>query len=218
MKAVLGWWFAAVPEEGKPLILPRGDGREVCVGETLTVEPPIVPCERGLHASVRAIDALEYAPGSLVCRVRLSGEIVAHGGDKHAASERTVLWMADATRILHEFSVWVARSALLRERQLGREPDKRSWEALRVKALWIRGEATDAQLAAARDAAWDAARAAARDAAWDAAWAAAWDAARAAARDAARAAARAAARDAANKRLESMLNRLSRRRGGDDAR
>ena len=202
MKTVEGWWFAAPDADGK-VRLPHGDGREVKVGETLTVTGKIVACERGLHASLRAIDALEYAPGATICRVRLSGTIVGHSGDKLAASERTVLWMADATRTLHEFAVWVARQALLGERKRGREPDKRSWEALRVKALWIRGKATDAELAAARDAAW-----AARDAAWaarDAAWAAARDAAGDA--DAAWAAARAAA----NKRLESMLDRLPKR-------
>jgi hypothetical protein len=242
MKTVEAWWFAAPDKDGK-VLLPHGDGREVKAGEKLTVAGKIVPCEHGLHASVRAIDALEYSPGATICRVRLSGTIVEHGGDKLAASERTVLWMADATRTLHEFAVWVARQALLRERKRGREPDKRSWEALRVKALWIRGKATDAELDAARDAAraaaWDAASAAraaawdaAGDAAWDAARAAAWDAAGAAARDAARdavraaawaaagdaawdaasAAAWAAARDAANKRLESMLNRLPKRK------
>ena len=160
--AVLGWHFLADVAAGEEPALPHGDGRIVRVGETLTVDPPIVPCERGLHASRRALDALDHAPGALVCRVRLSGEIAEHDGDnKLAASARTVLWMADATRTLHEFAVWVARQALLRERRRDREPDRRSWEALRVKARWLRGRATDAELAAA----WDAARAAARDAA-----------------------------------------------------
>ena len=216
MTTMEGWWFAAKSADGK-VRLPHGDGRIVRAGETLTVPGPVVLCERGLHASVRAIDALEYAPGSIVCRVRMGGEIVAPKGEnKLAATERTVLWMADADRALHEFAVWVARQALLRERKRGREPDKRSWNALRVKARWIQGKATEAELAAARDAAWDAARAAARAAAmaaaWDAARAAAWDAAMAAAWDAAMAAPRAAARAAANKKLETMLNRLPKRR------
>jgi hypothetical protein len=93
--------------------------------------------------------------------------------------------------------------------------DPRSAEAIRVKRLWVDGQATDEELAAARtaarDAAWAAARAAARealdasrDAAWAAARTAAWDAAwaartaaRTAARDAAWAVAWAAAREAA---------------------
>ena len=71
-------------------------------------------------------------------------------------------------------------------------PDPRSIEAVRVARLYADGQATDAELAAARaaGAAWDAAGAAARAAG------AAWDAAGAAARDAAGAAAGAAAWDA----------------------
>ena len=71
--------------------------------------------------------------------------------------------------------------------------DSRSVAALDTRERWLRGEATDEEMTAARAAA----RAAARDAAWDAARAAAWDAVWDAARDAARAAARAAALAAA---------------------
>jgi hypothetical protein len=117
--------------------------------------------------------------------------------------------------VLHEWACRCAERALKREREKGREPDARCWAAIETKRAWLKGEATDEQLAAARDAAStavrDAARDAARAAASAAAWAAArdaaraaWDAARAAARDAARAArdaasaaAWAAARDAA---------------------
>ena len=211
MKAhrVLGWWFCEKPSPGQEPKLPHGDGRIVRVGETLKVDPPIECCSRGLHASRRAIDALDNAPGDLICRVRLSGEL-SEQSDKLAASERTVIWMADATRTLHEFAVWCARAALLRERKAKREPDPRCWAALDVKLAWLDGKATDEELAAATAAAWDAA--------WDAAWATAWDAATAAARDAARAAATAAAwaaaRDAAraaqNEKLESTLKKLPR--------
>ena len=94
------------------------------------------------------------------------------------------------------FAVWCARRALA----LIPSPDPRSIAACDVAERHARGEASDADLAAARAAAWDAARAAARAAAWaaawDAAWAAAWDAAWAAAWDAARAAAWDAARAA----------------------
>ena len=95
--------------------------------------------------------------------------------------------------------------------------DPRSVAALDVAERHARGEATDAELAAAsaaaRDAAWAAARAAAWDAAWDAArdaawaaaWDAAWDAARDAAWDAARDAAWAAARAAAMREIGDDL-------------
>ena len=74
-------------------------------------------------------------------------------------------------------------------------PDERSIWALDVAERHARGEATDSELAAARDAAsktaWGVAWAAARDAAWAAARDAAWGAARAAAWTAARDTARA---------------------------
>jgi hypothetical protein len=202
---------------------------KVEVGQTLTAEGPLELCENGMHASLRALDALQYAPGAIVCRVELSGEIV-EGHDKLCARHRKVLAMADATKTLHEFACWCAEQALLREREAGREPDVRSWAAIEVKRRWLKGEATDTELdaawAAARAAAggvsWDAARAAwdAARAAWAAACDAAWDAARAAAKAAARAAACDAAWDAAraaawaaawatqNAQLEEMLNAL----------
>jgi len=70
--------------------------------------------------------------------------------------------------------------------------DKRPHNTIAVKRLWIRGEATDDELAAARAAAGDAAGAAAGDAAWVAAGVAAWFAAGVAAGAAAGAAAWAA--------------------------
>ena len=91
-------------------------------------------------------------------------------------------WIDDRTMRL--FAVWCARQALA----LVVNPDPRSVAACDVAERYANGQATDKELAAARDAAWDAAR----DAARDAAMAAAWDAARAAARAAVWAAARAA--------------------------
>ena len=102
---------------------------------------------------------------------------------------------------LHEFACVCAERALSRVEH----PDPRGVEAIKAKREWMKGEISDAELAAAwdaasdatMDAAWDAARDAARDAAWDAAWAAAWAAAMDAASAAAMPAARAAAMDAA---------------------
>lgn len=166
-RSVLAWWFAA-PDKDGTVRLPHGDGRPVVVGETLTVIGPIVPCERGLHASRRAIDAIQYAPGAVVCRVRCSGEIVEEG-DKLACSERTVLWMADASRVLRLFACDIAKEALLAERKRGREPHADSWRAVEVARRWIEGKATDGEQIAARSAAgivagraaWGAARSAA---------------------------------------------------------
>lgn len=46
---VTAWWFS----EGRTL--PHGDGRQVALGKTHKIKGEIIPCERGLHASVRAI-------------------------------------------------------------------------------------------------------------------------------------------------------------------
>lgn len=86
--------------------------------------------------------------------------------------------------VLHEYACRCAEYALT----FVSEPDSRSVAAIEAKRKWLRGEISNDDLTAARDAAWAAA--------WVAA-AAAWDAARVAARDAAWAVARAVAWDAA---------------------
>ncbi len=167
---ILAWHFVTLDPETGAYRTGEG-GLPVVPGQVMAVDPPLKLCSRGLDASRRAIDALGYAPGPVVQRVRLSGTVI-EGSDKLCASRRECLWAADATTALHLFACDVAAEALERERAAGREPDARSWAAVETKRRWVRGEATDADLAAARAAAWDAA--------WDAAWAAAWDAAGAA--------------------------------------
>ena len=181
------WHF--LPADGMTRYEPRV---RVVIGETLRVDPPVIICSHGLHGSIRAIDALQYAPGLIVCRTRHTGETV-HGDDKIVSSERTVLWMYDATTVMHEFACCVAEAALL----LAEVGDARCWQAIEAKRAWLRGEIDDMQLATARSAA----RATARAAAWSAARDAAWFAARATAR----AAAWSAARDEQNALLEAML-------------
>ena len=199
-KTVLAWHF--VKDDGT-----NRDGIKEKIGQWYKVEGEIVPCQRGLHGSVRPLDALEFAPGCILRRTEHRGTIVEHNDDKIASSERRALWQIDATKLLHLFACWAAENAL----KDAKVTDERCWKAIKIKRQWLGKKATDEELAAARDAAWaaasaaarDAARAAARDAAWDAAraardaaWAAAWAAARDAARDAAWDAAWAAARAA----------------------
>ena len=172
-----------------------GDGRRVRTGCWHAVQFPYTSpedgrkydspslCEAGMHASIRALDALQYAPGPIVglCQIRgTEGETLFRGGDEIVGEARRYVAIADATHVLHHFACDEAERALNRHIP---EPDERSLNAIRVKRLWIEGKASDAELAAA----W----AAAKDAAWaDAqAWNAAW----------------AAARAAANERLEAKL-------------
>ena len=149
-------------EPGSVIELPRGRD--------------LVLCEWGLHASKRPIDALKYAPGSVLCRVELSGGVV-HDTDKSVGHRREVLWMADITWELHELACWCAEAAL----RAANVTDERSWNAIRVKRAWMDGEASDADLSAAANAAMNAAWSAAMNATWNAAWnaagSAAWSAA-----------------------------------------
>ncbi|WP_461367558.1 hypothetical protein [Candidatus Darwinibacter acetoxidans] len=168
---------------------------KVEVGQTLSVEGPLKLCKHGLHGSRKALDALYYAPGPVACLDEIWGDII-EGDDKLCGRYRKCLAMIDATYILHEFGCRCPERALTREREMGREPDPRSWAAIDAKRKWLRGEIDDAKLAAARVAAEDAARAVAGGVSWAAAEAAALAAASAAAEDAAWAAARAAARAA----------------------
>ena len=164
----------------------------VVLEETLVYPGKPKLCKAGFHASERIIDALRYAPGPVLCVVDLGGELI-HGDDKAVAQERTVSWMQDISPTLHEFACQVAEEAL-KEHGV---TDERSWKAIEVKRLWLKGEATDKELNDARVAAGSAADAAA------AAWFAAWSAA-----DAAWSAARSAAWSAQNEKLETMIRRL----------
>ena len=185
------------------------DGRPLPAdGEWLVHEGEIEICRTGLHASRRVIDALQYAPGSTICRVTCCDIVTEHQNDKLVCRERRIDWrIENADEVLRAF----ARKSALSVIHL--------WDAPAIVRQYLEtGDESirDAARAAARDAAWDAARAAARDAARAAARDAAWAAARAAARDAAMVAARDAARAAKisefNTLLETMLTEEHERR------
>jgi len=157
-------------------------------GQILRHRGPLELCRKGLHASIKPLDALEYAPGTMICRVECSGDVI-YGEDKLVCSRRKVLWAKDASRPLHEFAIWCAETILSQIR----DPDPQNLKAIETKKLWLDGKATDEELKEARkvvwgaamEAAWNAARDAARDAAREAAWVAAWVAASEVAKDAA---------------------------------
>ena len=217
------WHFA-----NNDLRLGYDDGREIVAGESLRVEGAPVLCETGLHGSIRLLDALQYAPGHMLCRVELSDGII-EGDDKAVSRERKTLWIFNAENALRDFAATVAENALLAERAAGREPDPRSWFAVQfvrdLLAGKIKPEDQEAAWSAARSAAWSAARSAARSAAWSAAWSAArsawsavesaaWSAAwsalsaaESAARSAAWSAAWSAARSAQNDLLADILKK-----------
>lgn len=78
-----------------------------------------------------------------------------------------ILWLLLRPEIipekeLHLLSIKFAERALMRERKEGREPHTGSWNAIKVKKKWLKGEATDTELEAAELSAWTASCSAAR--------------------------------------------------------
>lgn len=95
MKQILAWHFV-----GDTL----RDGSAIPAdGEWIKVSTPLSLCNHGLHAILNPFDALQYAPGSTLCRVALRGEIV-HGTDKLCASERMIICRMDAKELLRYFA------------------------------------------------------------------------------------------------------------------
>ena len=76
------WYFSDETRK-----LRYNDGREIALGVTHEVEGKPVLCEHGLHGSEKILDALEYAPGSIVWYVELDGEMDI-GDDKISAQKR----------------------------------------------------------------------------------------------------------------------------------
>ena len=132
------------------------------IGHTLVYQGRIRLCAAGYHWSRTPWQALLYAPGHLLHKVRVGGEII-EDSDKGVSSMRTILASIDATHLLRRFA---------------------ADQALSVAHLWempdtVRDYLTtldEGKRTAAWDAAWDATRAATRAAAWDAAGDAAGDA------------------------------------------
>jgi hypothetical protein len=176
-------------------------------GEWLTHDGECVMCESGLHASRHPFDALEYAPGPVLCLVECE-DIAKEETDKLVCRRRRIMARFDASELLRTFArqcaldvihLWDAPPVVRQYLETGDE-------SLRAAARDAAGAAAgDAAGAAAGAAAGDAAMDAARAAAMDAAWAAAMDAAMDAAWAAARAAAWAAAGDAQRIRFASMV-------------
>ena len=68
-------------------------------GEKLLFPGTLVLGKQGLHASLKPFDALQFAPGNVLCLVEMGGTII-HGDDKLVATERTILCRIDAEEML----------------------------------------------------------------------------------------------------------------------
>ena len=193
----------------KNMTLGYDDGRKIVEGETLSCEGNIVLCRNGMHGSKRIIDAVHYAPGPILTRVEITGDVV-EGNDKLAGRHRKVLWSLDATEILHRFAVQIALDAC----QKAGVTDPVVLAAPQAKIDWLEGKISKEELVATKSAASSVARSmecsarsmecSARSAAWSdvewsaflqrrSEWLAAWSAAESAAWSAAESAAWSAA-------------------------
>lgn len=157
--AVLAWHFLS-SINGEPR-LSHGDGRLVVQGETLSVKGTPRLCAYGLHASVKALDALSSTDGDVFAqRVWVRGALRV-GEDKLCGQQRHCIALLSAEqtrRVLQEFALWCAARALKRKERLleatyfgrgGRAPDTRSEKALMVAALYLEGKATRQEVNAA---------------------------------------------------------------------
>ena len=86
-----------------------GDGRKLEVGKTYRTiwpcngrEKPTL-CEAGMHGSLKALDALLYAPGNVCCLTEIYGNVVI-GKDKIVGESRKILRMANVEETLRHFA------------------------------------------------------------------------------------------------------------------
>lgn len=168
----LAWYFSTGAR-----LLRYDDGRPITLGVTHTHDREPVLCDLGLHASVRALDALVYAPGPILWRVECGGTLV-HGEDKLVCTERTyIAGGVDASSMLHAFARWCALDVA------------HLWDCPDVVARYlVTGD--ESLRAAARHATWTVTSADSAATAKAAAWAAVRDAAEIPPREAALTAAR----------------------------
>lgn len=136
------------------------DGTPLEIGRTYRYGGELGICSSGLHASRRLLDALLYAPGTVVSRVECWGVGEEHD-DKFVCSHRRVLGAIDAEYLLHDLACVFAEHIY----ECYGDDDDRCRAAIQAKRDWLRGDISDSELATAKSAAWFAASPAS-DTAW----------------------------------------------------
>ena len=117
-------------------------------GEWLVWDGPVEMCQSGLHASRHPYDALQYAPGPILCKVEVADICEEAENDKLVCRRRRIIQRGDATEMLRSFARMQALSVV------------HLWEAPDVVLDFLM-TGDESLRDAARDAAWAAARAAA---------------------------------------------------------
>ena len=119
-------------------------------GETRTLGGEIVICAHGYHASRTAWDALQFAPGPVLCLVEV--EPVQERADKLASRSRRLIKAVNVERELREFAADCAER-VLHFYEKAYPGDQRPRAAIATARAYARGEATDGELNAAARAA-----------------------------------------------------------------
>ena len=89
----------------------EGDEPPWKVGEHRQMDGEIALCERGYHGSLHPYDALQYAPGPVLCLVELTGVII-EDTDKVVAQGRRLLQAVNIERELWDFALDCAEKVL----------------------------------------------------------------------------------------------------------
>ena len=137
--------------DGQELSWPLPHGKRP--GQWLpTVERDLVTYENGYEVYTPK-QLLQYL-GPAIWEVEVRGELLETGKVTMVREARIIAptcWNEHSARL---FACDCAERALSGERRAGREPDKRSRDAVKVARRYAEGQATNQELTAARDSAW----------------------------------------------------------------
>ena len=98
------WYFSTAEKK-----LRYGDDRHIAIGTTHEVEGKPLCCAHGLHGCEMILDALNYAPGTIIWIVELDGAMDSQDG-KVAATSRT--YLHGGIDVLQIILAWSRRVAL----------------------------------------------------------------------------------------------------------
>lgn len=159
LKPKQAWHFIRRDENGIDRLR---DGSEAPKdGEWLEFNGQLIMCRSGLHFSRHPFDALQYAPGEILCLVEVGGTIIENTPDhkdKGVCSRRKIIKRLDATEGLRFFARMQALSVI---HLYPGEPEDCVLDWLITGDESLRSAAYFAALSAARSADYSAARSAA---------------------------------------------------------